>query len=339
MKILLQIAAALLLALTSTNAQTVSGSLTTSSPLASAENGAGQVYYFKAYTFQVTTPGTYTFSSSSSFDSYAYLYLSDSFYFQYPQTYHYILEQDDENNSTSNFGFQHTFTPGKYTLVVTTFSSYQTGTYSFTASGPASLTFTNAVLVPGIPPTPLPVKLLNFIAKNDGKNSAELQWSTVFESNFSHFEVEKSADGKTYGSLGHVAASAGNNITGKHTYSFNDPAMNEGVNIYRLKMKDNNGTFAYSHTVNLSGRALQLQTTLYPNPTSGLINLLMSSADIGNLQVTITDLSGRIVLCQQFKLEAGRNELALDLSTLPAGAYALMWNTGSETGFLKLTKK
>ncbi|MEO6685357.1 MAG: PQQ-dependent sugar dehydrogenase, partial [Dyadobacter sp.] len=47
------------------------------------------------------------------------------------------------------------------------------------------------------PTTPLPVKLENFTAKGNGC-SIDLQWSTSFESNFSHFEVERSADGKSF---------------------------------------------------------------------------------------------------------------------------------------------
>ncbi|RYZ46064.1 MAG: hypothetical protein EOP49_24050, partial [Sphingobacteriales bacterium] len=144
MKTLLHLAAALLLALPAVKAQTVTGSLTTSSPMTSANNGGPLQYYFNAYAFEVTVPGTYMFLANSLFDSYGQLYSSDSFHFNYPE-YDAILFQDDSIGS--NFGFQHYFAAGKYNLAVSTFNVGETGSYTVTASGPATLTFNGAVLV------------------------------------------------------------------------------------------------------------------------------------------------------------------------------------------------
>lgn len=86
---------------------------------------------------------------------------------------------------------------------------------------------------------PLPVKLLSFSA-----NGNYLQWNVSGEVDFNLYEIEKSKDGKNYVSAGSVKA------TGATKYSFIDPyPYNSSITYYRLRMVDNNGSFAYSSIV------------------------------------------------------------------------------------------
>jgi subtilisin-like proprotein convertase family protein len=61
---------------------------------------------------------------------------------------------------------------------------------------------------------------------------------------------------------------------------------------------------------------------VYPNPTAGFVNVEFTSAK-GNAQITVMDLSGRVVMQQSQQTQAGQNTVQLDLSKLAKGAYML----------------
>jgi hypothetical protein len=60
---------------------------------------------------------------------------------------------------------------------------------------------------------------------------------------------------------------------------------------------------------------------LFPNPTTGLVTVELYSKMGGNYKVSITDLSGRQVLSQEFKASSGRNQQEIDLGFVNAGLY------------------
>ncbi|RYZ17040.1 MAG: DUF11 domain-containing protein, partial [Sphingobacteriales bacterium] len=92
----------------------------------------------------------------------------------------------------------------------------------------------------------LPVKLSYFRGLRSGEEN-RLSWEIETQSQFSHFEVERSSDGKSYMSLGKIKL----NKERKHKYAFIDAAPLEPVNYYRLKMIDIDGRFEYSPVVRL----------------------------------------------------------------------------------------
>ncbi len=61
---------------------------------------------------------------------------------------------------------------------------------------------------------------------------------------------------------------------------------------------------------------------VYPNPTAGIVNVEYPSAK-GTTQVTVLDLSGRVVMTQTQAALEGLNILQLDLSKVAKGAYLL----------------
>jgi hypothetical protein len=92
------------------------------------------------------------------------------------------------------------------------------------------------------PATALPVTLLSF----DGKVleiTIQLNWKTTAETNFSHFEIQKSADSKEFGTIGNVKGIS------QSIYNFTDTNPTEGQNYYRLRMVDLDGTTAFSKII------------------------------------------------------------------------------------------
>ena len=157
---------------------------------------------------------------------------------------------------------------------------------------------------------PLPVTLIRFTAVAEGK-TAWLSWATTEETNSDRFEIERSADGKKWGRIGSVAASGESKV--RVDYTFHDNAPLAGENLYRLKMVDQDNTYAYSaiRNVRVEGEAVRL----YPNPVSDRL-LIGNYASVK--EVSVKNTAGQNLL-QVGKVSSD----GIDLSKLIPGVYAI----------------
>ena len=67
----------------------------------------------------------------------------------------------------------------------------------------------------------------------------------------------------------------------------------------------------------------ETQLSVYPNPTNGLFTLRVDGSVAEAADLTLTDLTGRVVLSRTLQFEAGRNEIQLSLDEAAAGIYLL----------------
>jgi hypothetical protein len=89
----------------------------------------------------VFTTGTYTFTSSSTIDTYGCFY-NDPVNPSYPSQ-NLITSDDDGAGSGNQFRVNVTLVSGRtYALIVTTYSTTVTGSFSIRTSGPAWVTMT-----------------------------------------------------------------------------------------------------------------------------------------------------------------------------------------------------
>lgn len=93
----------------------------------------------------------------------------------------------------------------------------------------------------------LPLELSAFRATLAG-DSARLDWITASEFNHDYFEVERSADGVTYTSMG-IVPGAGNSSAARHYIFWDKPAP--GNNYYRLRQIATDGEERFSQVVHL----------------------------------------------------------------------------------------
>ncbi|HRA60627.1 MAG: T9SS type A sorting domain-containing protein [Bacteroidota bacterium] len=77
------------------------------------------------------------------------------------------------------------------------------------------------------------------------------------------------------------------------------------------------------------------QLNVYPNPTAGVLNVEYT-AEKGTAQVTVLDLSGRVVMTQTHANAAGQNTLQLDLSKVAKGAYMLNVQTNGSNNQVRV---
>jgi hypothetical protein len=99
-------------------------------------SGTGTSVYYDAISFQVTTTGSYTFTNTAPFDGFGVFYQT-SFSPASPLTN--ALDADDDTNGNDPVHVV-TLTAGvTYILVTTSFYNGDTGSYTWTVSGPGSL--------------------------------------------------------------------------------------------------------------------------------------------------------------------------------------------------------
>ena len=119
---------------------------------------------------------------------------------------------------------------------------------------------------------PLPVTLTSFRATASGTCGGRLDWTTASEIQSDRFEVERSADGRSFAKLATVTS---HNSASGGTYSYTDPQPADGVNYYRLRLIDLDHTSTYSPVATLTvacGAASVVR--LVPNPATSTVQLL-----------------------------------------------------------------
>ncbi|MDZ7876232.1 MAG: T9SS type A sorting domain-containing protein [Saprospiraceae bacterium] len=157
----------------------------------------------------------------------------------------------------------------------------------------------------------LPVELLNFQVTPLSK-TAYLTWQTASERNASHFDVQRSRDGKTFEKLGQVKAH-GNSAT-LQSYAFTDETPAVGTYYYRLQQVDFDGTTALSNIVSVEfGSKHKLQ--VFPNPTKDKLTIVSKSKG----EYAIFDMIGH-------EIRRGgllNNATDVTVSDLPIGFYVV----------------
>lgn len=168
--------------------------------------------------------------------------------------------------------------------------------------------------------TTFPIELLSFTAEAL-PFANELKWQTGIQYNFSHFEVERSVEGNLFNSFGRLN-NAGNQEE-REEYRFLDerPLNPEGINYYRLKMVDLDGSFEYSEVISvLRTDYLEHRVLVYPNPAEDLLFVDYNLLHEHELSFTLTTAIGNIV--RKGNMDT-RTEAQLNLTELPAGIYLL----------------
>jgi hypothetical protein len=178
--------------------------------------------------------------------------------------------------------------------------------------------------------TPLPVELVSFTAEVRG-SAVALAWRTASEKNSARFEVERSLDGRTFASIGQVAAQGSKASPTNYTFQdsqFLAASAAPRTAYYRLRQVDADGTASYSpvRTVTAGGPAA---LALFPNPTHGGAATLTGAAP--GTAVTVLDALGREVLATT--ADAAGTAVLLPLRGLATGIYVV--RAGSKT--LRLT--
>jgi hypothetical protein len=183
----------------------------------------------------------------------------------------------------------------------------------------------------------VPVELTSFTSSVDG-NDVILNWSTATELNNFGFEVQRSAAGNEFATIGFIEGYG--TTTETKTYRFVDEDLLSGNYTYRLKQVDFNGTFAYSDEVNAevtSPAQFELSQN-YPNPFNPGTTIKFSIPQSANVSLKIFNTLGQEVstLINQ-NMESGVHTINFDASELNSGIYFYRLDAGQFSEVKKMT--
>jgi len=188
---------------------------------------------------------------------------------------------------------------------------------------------------------PLPLTFLKFEVRNTiGGGSIPLLgglrgglieniWQTASEINVSHFNIQRSINGKDFTTIGKVAAQ--NKITNEYTFYDSPPLEGLGVVYYRIESVDKDGRKQYSETKTINYQPQTINGfSIFPNPAKDNVTIECKGAK----ELMIIDYLGRVmykeILRQAQNNSNGINHLSLTINHYPKGVYVVkaMMNNG-----------
>ncbi|MEM6878917.1 MAG: T9SS type A sorting domain-containing protein, partial [Bacteroidota bacterium] len=181
----------------------------------------------------------------------------------------------------------------------------------------------------------LPLSLLNFDVERTAQGQL-LSWQTEWEQNTSHFNIERSLDGRSFTTLARVQAAGYSEVPRSYEY-IDQEALNTRRWYYRLRMVDLDETFTYSLIRQVS-RASEAEDQVVfqlvdplPNPVNNrFLDLPIQRFTAGGLQVNLLDQQGRSLFQQKYMQPEGINSISLDLTNLPSAMYWLQLSTADQ---------
>lgn len=170
----------------------------------------------------------------------------------------------------------------------------------------------------------LPVTLVRFeVALQDGR--ALLDWQTASEQDNHYFAVERAGRDLRFVEIGRVAGHGTTAVP--RSYRFRDERPLPGTSYYRLRQVDFDGSWTHLPVRSLWRPAEDSQAWLYPNPSPGPVRFLLARPARAGEHLRLLASDG--TLLQTRPLQAGQQQVDLDLSRRPAGLYRLQ---GPESG-------
>jgi hypothetical protein len=192
---------------------------------------------------------------------------------------------------------------------------------SFTIDGTAASSAGNRFRVVFNSSSPVPVRFTNISAQAQSAHSISVSWQTGVESGISYYEVERSTDGKTFSSIGQVAAKG----TGTGSYSLVDAGAISGAYYYRVKGVGVSGEVEYSAVVKVTVGSAAPGIAVYPNPVKGgHISLELDNQPAGSYTVRLLGINGQEILRNTVSHGGGSSVQGVEVPTkLSAGVYKL----------------
>lgn len=147
----------------------------------------------------------------------------------------------------------------------------------------------------------LPVSIVSIKAAL--KNTAvEVSWEVREELNLNVYEVEKSTDGANWNNIGLVFPWDNQQVA--NNYKFTDKDPQSGMNFYRLRIVDKDGSFKYSNIVAARTGALPNSSiNIAPNPVKGNIRAIFSGLTKGSYMVELRNVAGQLQLMKNINIQ------------------------------------
>ncbi len=184
--------------------------------------------------------------------------------------------------------------------------------------------------------TVVPVELVSLSA-TVVDNNVSLNWKTATELNNKGFEIERKSG---EGSWNKVSYLPGNGTsTSPKEYLFTDKGVKSGKYQYRLKQIDFDGSFSYSHVIEVEvGTPMTFDLSQnYPNPFNPSTTISYKIPENATVSLKIFDVTGtEVMTLVNQKQDAGSYTINFDAKTLASGMYIYTIKAGDYTATKKM---
>ncbi len=166
----------------------------------------------------------------------------------------------------------------------------------------------------------LPLELKSFTGQIQATTNM-LRWETLTEKNVQSHIVERSIDGNRWSEVGRVAGKGDSQVAVK--YSLEDRAPLAKA-YYRLRSVDFDGKENLSNSIVLNRKGDQFGiTSVFPSPAVDRVTVQFNATKDEKVTVSVTDMTGRLVMQQITEAVKDINELPITLTGLQAGVYSV----------------
>jgi len=186
----------------------------------------------------------------------------------------------------------------------------------------------------------VPVELAAFSGQLIGKDII-LNWTTATELNNQGFEVERSFDNENFAKIGFVPGFG--TTTEMKSYSFKTSDVSAGVQYYRLKQIDFDGTVTIYNSVEVTGPVPNnfILDQNHPNPFNPSTTISFSLPVESNVTIKLFNMLGQeVAQIANSDFQAGNHNLEFNAKDLSSGAYVYTLEAKGVNGAnFKSTKK
>ncbi|MFK7908001.1 MAG: T9SS type A sorting domain-containing protein [Chitinophagales bacterium] len=165
-----------------------------------------------------------------------------------------------------------------------------------------------------------------------------LQWMTASETNNEYFAVERSLDGKNFEVIAVVEAAGESAVP--TAYNHLDRSAPAGTSYYRVTQFDFDGQNDATNVISLvRGEGAFGITNVRPVPAADYIQVSFSAISNGSVELSVYDLTGRVMMQTSVDATTGINNQTIDISAYPVGIYMVSLNNGSDVATQRLIKE
>ena len=162
----------------------------------------------------------------------------------------------------------------------------------------------------------LPLQLLSFNAVPE-KEAIHLFWEVSGEQDLKGYTLQRSEDKQNFRSMAWIESEG--KADNQYQYIDRQVQPNQWY-YYRLKMQGQDNRVSYSE---VKAARLEADGTMlvYPNPTQGDLNVLITTNQAETVVMEIFSMNGQRVRRLQMEVQEGLTQQAIDMEDLTAGTY------------------
>ena len=184
--------------------------------------------------------------------------------------------------------------------------------------------------------SPLPVELGTFTAQATRDQRVQLRWTTIQERNNDYFSIEHSMDGINFVPIGQTKGQGTTSTPQRYSFTHNTPQ--NGINYYRLKQVDFDGTSDYSPIEAVSiKQESKAQVLVFPNPTSDWTFIKFTNGTTLT-KVNVWNLQGQQLKQNLTIITRDNGSFGVNLESLAQGVYWLELHTSEKVQRVKIIK-